>query len=195
MEHINIITLIFTSYLIGSVPFGLLITKIAKTQDIRTIGSGNIGATNVLRTGSKKLALFTLILDGSKGILAVFVSKIFYSNEIINFFGAELNFVIIIIITAMIGHCYPIWLKFKGGKGVATALFSLLIYNYIIALITAIIWIISFKITKLSSAASLSAFFFLPIICLLITSSYEQATLCILITLIIFIRHKDNIIR
>ena len=111
---------IIGGYLLGSIPFGLVLTKLAGTEDIRTIGSGNIGATNVLRTGRKDLALATVILDSGKGAFAVLITSYFLSFEAAMLAG----------FFALIGHCYPVWLKFKGGKGVATTLGTLLALKF-----------------------------------------------------------------
>ena len=142
-----IIILIFVSYLLCSIPFGLLITKLYGVKDIREIGSGNIGATNVLRTGRKGLALITLVLDFLKGFLSIsitlYLNKILTENNVVidNFD----NFVIpITAIFSVIGHCYPVWLKFKGGKGVATGFGILAGFDFFIFLIIVFIWLFTF---------------------------------------------------
>ena len=110
---------LFFGYFIGAIPFGLILTKLSGLGDIRNIGSGNIGATNVLRTGNKKIALLTLILDGGKGAFAIFLAAFFFKQlSISNLLGLEIV-QSLVAVSAVIGHCFPIWLKFKGGKGVA----------------------------------------------------------------------------
>ncbi len=180
--------LIIISYLIGSIPFGLIITKLFTKQDIRKIGSGNIGATNVLRTGSKKLAIATLLLDAGKGGILIFIiSNILPHNSII-------PILLYIGFFTILGHCFPVWLKFKGGKGVATSLGVLLVavpYAGLAALIT---WIISALMFRISSLAALIASFIAPIATFLIYGQ-EPALIVALITLLIWVRHKDNIKR
>ena len=132
-------------YLIGSIPFGLIFSKLNGYGDIRKIGSGNIGATNVLRTGNKKLALLVLICDGFKGYLSVILVTIFLSN---NYSEISLCIAIIFVI---IGHCFPIWLKFKGGKGVATILGCLLALSLFLGTIILISWLLIALIFKKSS--------------------------------------------
>lgn len=139
------------SYLIGSIPFGLLFTKLAKIGDIRTIGSGNIGATNVLRTGNKKLATLTLLCDMLKGALVVFVIK---------FFSDPLNNSILISLAgffAFLGHLFPVWLKFKGGKGVATYLGICLGVYWPAAIVFIVVWMTIFLLTRYSSLSALVA--------------------------------------
>ena len=123
----------FLGYLLGSIPFGLVLCKIFGLGDIRNIGSGNIGATNVLRTGNKPLALATLLLDSGKGAIAVLIINYFFG----------FNAAMLAGFFALIGHCYPIWLKFKGGKGVATTLGTLLALAWPIGLAACVLWLIS----------------------------------------------------
>ena len=135
------------SYLLGSIPFGLLFSHVLGFGDIRKIGSGNIGATNALRTGSKKLALLTLIFDVSKGSLAVFLSLLYFSEY------AYLSAIIVYL-----GHVFPVWLKFKGGKGVATYIGNILILNPVLFVIYVLSWLIIAKLFKISSISALIAF-------------------------------------
>ncbi len=185
------------AYLIGSIPFGLLLTKIFIKQDIRKIGSGNIGATNVLRTGNKPLALATLILDSGKGGFTILaLNAAFPYDPTLNsapyaLFVAE---DVLIGFCAMLGHCFPIWLKFKGGKGVATTLGTLLAAVPYAGLITCLCWITTAKITKISSLSALIAVAITPIAVYLIYGS-EPAIVCTLITLLVWIRHIENIKR
>ncbi len=180
---INLIIVIVYSYTLGSIPFGLLLTKIFLKKDIRTVGSGNIGTTNVLRTGNKFLAIATLVLDLFKGYISVFITA-FYFESLISLSA----------LICFIGHIFPIWLKFKGGKGVATYLGVILALSYNFFLIFLISWIslsLLFRFASLSSMIStlivfLYAYFFE-------TNNY------ILILFIFFVMilftHKENILR
>ena len=169
-------------YLIGSIPFGLILGKLFGYGDIRKIGSGNIGATNALRTGNKWLGGLTLFCDMLKGVIAVFLVKLFAPNLIY-----------IAGILAIIGHIFPIWLKFKGGKGVATAIGVLLAINPIIALVLIGVWIATFFITRISSLSALSGFLGATIFAFFYEIDLSAYTL--IITIIIFITHRHNIIR
>lgn len=185
-------------YFIGSIPFGLLLTKLFGHGDIRKIGSGNIGATNVLRTGNKKLAIATLILDALKGF--VVVANVFIIYGINKHYFPETNplsiehVTIIVAFSAIIGHCYPIWLKFKGGKGMATALGALLAAVPIAGLVACSAWLITAKLTKISSLSALVAIAIVPIVTLFVYGS-APATICVLITLLVWLRHRENIKR
>ena len=143
---IEIILLVILSYLCGSIPFGLILTKIFNRKDIRKIGSGNIGATNVLRTGNKLLALTTLLFDILKGFLPVLIYKQYFPE-----------FIYLCSLFAFFGHIFPIWLKFKGGKGVATFLGILLGFSYSLAVLFIFTWIVVFLIFKFSSVSSIFA--------------------------------------
>lgn len=171
-------------YLIGSIAFGLLLARAMNLGDLRSIGSGNIGATNVLRTGNKTAAALTLLLDGAKGAVAVLLARLFAGED-----AAQ-----IAALAAMLGHCYPVWLKFKGGKGVATFLGVLLALAWPAGLACCLAWLIGALVTRISSmgaiaAASTSSFF-------LVILGYGNAFfLGILLTLLIFWRHRENIKR
>lgn len=168
-------------YLSGSIPYGLIITKIWGKQDIRKIGSGNIGTTNVLRTGSKKLAAATLAADILKALILVLFAKLI-SNELAIFTG----------LMAIIGHMFPIWLKFKGGKGVATSLGVYLALSFTMGIFCLAIWIIVAKMTRYSSFAALCAFIGAIIYALFMMSFF--IVLCtMIITALVFYRHKENI--
>ena len=143
---IEIILLVILSYLCGSIPFGLILTKIFNRKDIRKIGSGNIGATNVLRTGNKLLALTTLLFDILKGFLPVLISKQYFPE-----------FIYLCSLFAFFGHIFPIWLKFRGGKGVATFLGILFGLSYSLAFLFIFTWIVVFLIFKFSSVSSIFA--------------------------------------
>lgn len=169
-------------YLLGSIPFGLVITKAAGLGDIRTIGSGNIGATNVLRTGRKDLALATLLLDGGKGAIAVLIAyALNWPPEIA---GAA----------AFLGHCFPVWLKFNGGKGVATFLGTLLALWFPAGAIACAVWLILAFAVRFSSLAALGAAAASPLI-LFSMGKAAFAISAVFMTLLIFVRHKDNIKR
>ncbi|BBL53375.1 glycerol-3-phosphate acyltransferase [Bartonella quintana] len=177
------------SYLIGSIPFGLLFTRLAKLGDVRAIGSGNIGATNVLRTGNKKVATLTLLCDILKGTVVVLVIK--FLNDPIE------NSIIISLVGffAFLGHLFPIWLKFKGGKGVATYLGVCLGYYWPAAIVFIIVWIMFFILTRYSSLSALIAVIITPIF---VYFSYPHLYAhCILVMMSIFviIKHHANIAR
>ncbi|MBB3235038.1 glycerol-3-phosphate 1-O-acyltransferase PlsY [Phyllobacterium endophyticum] len=170
-------------YLLGSIPFGLILTRMAGLGDVRSIGSGNIGATNVLRTGNKKLAAATLILDMLKGTAAVLIAEIASPEAAI---AAGLG--------AFLGHVFPVWLKFRGGKGVATYLGVLLGLFWQGALIFAAAWLIVAYTTRYSSLAALVAAVIVPI-SLYILGLHQIAALFLVLTIIVFIKHKTNIQR
>jgi len=171
-------------YLLGSIPFGLLLTKAAGLGDIRSIGSGNIGATNVLRTGNKKLAAATLILDGGKGAVAVLIAYALYGADAALAAG----------VGAVLGHLFPVWLKFNGGKGVATTLGVWLALAWPVGLIAVATWIATAAVTRISSLSALLAIAATPIAAwLLIDARYGIAG--ILIAILVYIRHHENIRR
>lgn len=188
-------------YLLGSIPFGLILSKTFGSTDIRTIGSGNIGATNVLRTGNKKLAAITLALDALKG--AVFILFMFFftpmaspHNFAYEIAGENFKYAFSLYLGfgAILGHCFPIWLKFKGGKGVATALGGLLAAVPYAGLAACGAWLITAKLTKISSLSALVAIGIAPVVTLIVYGAHP-AGVCALITLLVWIRHKDNIKR
>ena len=167
----------------GSIPFGFILTKIFLKKDIREIGSGNIGATNVLRTGNKNIGYLTLILDILKAITPVIYVKIFYQD-----------FLYIASLCAFLGHVFPIWLKFKGGKGVATYVGILFAINIYFGIIFAITWFITFFISKFSSLSSLIGAASIPIY-LLILTQFDQVIFFIIMFVLIFFTHRENIKR
>ena len=171
-------------YLFGSIPFGLVLCFLAGYGDIRKIGSGNIGATNVLRTGNKLLAAATLILDSSKGAIAVLLALYFFDKHAM--FGAALG--------AVIGHNFPVWLKFKGGKGVATTLGTFLALSWPVGVACCVAWLISAVISRISSLSALVALALAPIFAVTIGDP-KQLHLIGVIALLGGIRHKDNITR
>jgi glycerol-3-phosphate acyltransferase PlsY len=169
------------AYAIGSIPFGLILTLLAGLGDIRAIGSGNIGATNVLRTGNKKLAAATLILDGFKGALAVIIAKHFgYPAALCAGFAVFL------------GHLFPAWLTFRGGKGVATGLGVLLGEWFPLGALACVIWLLVAYRFRISSLAALAAFAIAPVAALL-TGHFHLAILALLIASFVFWKHKANI--
>ena len=147
----------FLGYLIGSVPFGLILTKMSGLGDIRDIGSGNIGATNVLRTGNKKIAFLTLILDGSKGALALFLlTSILTKASIFSIYNLEL-IMSVVAISSVLGHCFPIWLKFNGGKGVATSLAVMAALDLRLGAVFVFVWLVTAFLSRYSSLSALLA--------------------------------------
>ncbi|RKK05284.1 glycerol-3-phosphate 1-O-acyltransferase [Pseudoroseomonas wenyumeiae] len=171
-------------YLSGSVPYGLLLTRAAGLGDIRSIGSGNIGATNVLRTGNKKVAAGTLLLDALKGAIPVLAFTALWGRDAGLLAG----------IAALLGHVFPVWLRFKGGKGVATGAGILLAASWWIGLLCALVWVAMAKITRISSASALTACVAAPVIALL-AGDRLLAGFALVVTLIILWRHADNIRR
>lgn len=170
------------SYLFGSIPFGYLFTKILLKKDIRNVGSGNIGATNVLRTGNKLLGYLTLVLDIAKAVMPVIYIKLNYPD-----------LVYISALCAFLGHLFPIWLKFKGGKGVATLVGILLSINIYYAIVFGTVWILTFVISKYSSLSSLFASISIPIYLLIIDKG--NIIFFIIMFVLIFYTHRENIKR
>jgi len=175
--------IIFISYLMGSIPFGFLLTKLFLKIDIREIGSGNIGATNVLRTGNKLIGYGTLILDIVKAVIPVLISK-FYFEE----------YIYISALAVFIGHVFPIWLKFKGGKGVATYVGILFCINIYLGLFFIISWLIIFLFSKFSSLASILATLVVPVYTLF-NNDFENKYFFIIMFILIFYTHKENVKR
>ena len=185
----------FMGYLIGSVPFGLVLTKMSGLGDIRNIGSGNIGATNVLRTGNKKIAFLTLILDGSKGALALFLlTSVLTNTSILNLYKSEL-IMSVVAISSVLGHCFPIWLNFKGGKGVATGFGTILFFNLIVGIIALIIWVLIAKLFKISSMSALISYFLIPFLMIFNSAENYFIIASIFISLICWFQHRENIKR
>ena len=179
----ELILVISISYLMGSIPFGLILTKVFLKKDIRDVGSGNIGATNVLRTGNKLIGYFTLILDVLKAVIPVLYVK--------------LNFPELVYISSLstfIGHVFPIWLKFKGGKGVATYVGILFSINYFFGIIFIVSWLIIFFISKYSSLGSILSSLFIPIF-IFLNSSYENQYFFIIMFVLILYTHRENVKR
>jgi acyl phosphate:glycerol-3-phosphate acyltransferase len=170
------------AYLLGSIPFGLVLTRLAGQGDLRAIGSGNIGATNVLRTGNKALAVLTLLLDAAKGVAAVLILALW---------GPEAAAVGAIAV--LLGHLFPVWLGFKGGKGVATGLGVLLAYLWPVGLLTLAAWLIVAVATRYSSLAAVIAAIAAPILAWLISSETLPVAVVIVMAVLVLFRHIDNI--
>jgi glycerol-3-phosphate acyltransferase PlsY len=171
-------------YLLGSIPFGVLLTRLAGTQDVRSIGSGNIGATNVLRTGRKGLAAATLLGDALKGAVAVLA---FASAD-------DVSFALAAGFGAFIGHLFPVWLKFKGGKGVATYIGVLFALAWPVGILFCLIWLAAAALTRYSSLAGLIASAATPV-ALWLGGWPQAAILFAVLTLMLFARHRENIAR
>ena len=171
------------SYLMGSIPFGLILTKIFLNKDIREIGSGNIGATNALRTGNKLIGYSTLILDIAKAIIPVIFVKINYPDLIY-----------IASLCAFLGHVFPVWLKFKGGKGVATYVGILFSINFFLGIIFVVSWGIIFLMFRYSSLSSIIGSISIPIY-ILITQQINNAIFFSIMFILIFFTHRENIKR
>jgi glycerol-3-phosphate acyltransferase PlsY len=171
-------------YLLGSIPFGLILTRLAGTQDLRSVGSGNIGATNVLRTGHKGLAAATLILDMLKGTAAVLIAG-FYDGP---------NAAMLAAFGAFLGHLFPIWLKFRGGKGVAVYIGVLIGLFWPAAVVFCVLWIATAVTSRYSSLSALVASFVTPIF-LWWFGHPALASLCVVLTVLLFYMHRENIKR
>jgi len=171
-------------YLLGSIPFGIVVARMMNLGNLRDIGSGNIGATNVLRTGNKKAAALTLIFDAAKGAVALLLARNFAGED-----AAQLAAVM-----AMLGHCFPIWLKFKGGKGVATFLGIMLAYSFPVGAACCVAWLIGafgWRISSMGALVSASASTFL----LVLIGGGSALFMGIFLTLMVFFRHRENITR
>jgi len=179
----ELILVILISYLLGSIPFGLILTKIFLKKDIREIGSGNIGATNVLRTGNKTIGYLTLVLDVLKAIIPVIYIK-FQFPEL----------VYVSSLSVFIGHVFPVWLKFIGGKGVATYVGILFSINYIFGALFVFSWLIIFFISKYSSLGSILSTLLIPIF-IFLNSNYENEYFFIIMFVLILYTHRENVKR
>jgi glycerol-3-phosphate acyltransferase PlsY len=171
-------------YLLGAVPFGLLVTRAMGLGDLRAIGSGNIGATNVLRTGSKGAALATLLLDGGKGAAAVIAARLLAGEQAALVAGAA----------AGVGHCFPVWLGFRGGKGVATFLGTLLAAAWPVGLLAVATWVAAAALSRISSVGALAAAALAPGWALLLGRT-DVAALAAVLALLVVLRHRANIAR
>ena len=179
----ELILSIIISYLMGSIPFGLILTKIFLKKDIRDIGSGNIGATNVLRTGNKIIGYLTLSLDILKAVIPVLYIKFNYPE-----------LVYVSSLSVFIGHVFPLWLKFKGGKGVATYVGILFSINYILGFVFVASWLIIFFVLRYSSLGSILATFIIPIF-IYFNSSFNNEYFFIIMFVLILYTHRENVKR
>ena len=182
MINLDILLVFLYSYILGSIPFGLLITKIFLKQDIRKIGSGNIGTTNVLRTGKKSLAIATLLLDVLKGYAAVMISLIYYNDLV--FLSALICF---------IGHIFPIWLSFKGGKGIAVYLGIITALHFPLAIVFSISWILLAFIFKYSSLSSLIGALTVLIRC--VNPAYPEGIMLAILLMNVFAPLIDHVVK
>jgi glycerol-3-phosphate acyltransferase PlsY len=175
---------LLAGYLLGSIPFGLILTRLAGLGDIRRIGSGNIGATNVLRTGNKALAAATLLLDGAKGAVAVLLAQHLYGPDAAIVAGAG----------AFLGHLFPIWLKFRGGKGVATTMGIFLAIAWPVGLIACAVWLLVALLFRYSSLAALIAVAVAPVAAWFL-ANHQTAGLALFLAVVVWLRHHENIRR
>lgn len=172
------------AYLVGSIPFGVLVTRAMGLGDLRQIGSGNIGATNVLRTGNKGAALATLLLDGGKGAVAVLLARWLVGQDAAQVAG----------LAAFLGHLYPVWLGFRGGKGVATFLGVLLALNWMVGIAACLTWLLTALLTRTSSIAALVAAASSGLWIIVLTDG-SLLILALILTVLIYLRHSENLKR
>lgn len=195
LAGIAVLTLLMAAlggYLVGSIPFGVLLTRAAGAGDVRKIGSGNIGATNVLRTGRKDLAFATLILDAGKGAVALLIARAVTDNDAVAAIAGG---------AAFLGHLYPVWLGFKGGKGVATFFGLMLAAAWPLGLVAAAVWLLTAAVFRVSSLSALVATLVTPVLALMpiavlnLPTSNSVFLLALVAMALIWLRHFDNIIR
>lgn len=179
----NLILPVLAAYLLGSIPFGLILTRLTGAGDLRSIGSGSIGATNVLRTGRKDLALATVLLDAGKGVAAVLLVSQWWPGL------AGLA-----AVAAIVGHCFPVWLRFKGGKGFATAAGVCLALSWQVMLVCAAVWAGTLALSRISSVSSMAAVIIAPVAAWLFGLSGFVATF-VAIAAIVLVQHRANIAR
>ena len=186
IEHsiLNIFLIAITGYLIGSIPFGIIIAKIMGLGNLRNIGSGNIGATNVLRTGNKLAAILTLIFDLSKGAVVVILARLLFDDSAAQISG----------LGSFLGHCFPVWLGFKGGKGVATFIGITLALYWPAGILTCLTWILIAYISRISSLSALLSSIS-SIVWIWICGMPNATFIMIILTIFIWVRHKENIKR
>ena len=191
LPHPSLLLIAAIAYGLGSIPFGLILTAATGGGDIRQIGSGNIGATNVLRTGRKGLAAATLLLDALKGALAVFLALRLGSDQ-------PSLAMAVAAVAVVVGHCFPVWLGFRGGKGVATGLGAIWVLSWPVGVACCVVWLVVARLSRISSAGALSAFLVAPILMVIIKGQGINAPIPVataLIALLIWVRHYSNIIR
>lgn len=184
LSVLNILLVAITSYLIGSVPFGLILAKLLGLGNLRDIGSGNIGATNVLRTGNKLAAILTLVFDLGKGALAVLTASLFYGEAAAQIAG----------LASFLGHCFPVWLKFKGGKGVATFIGILLALYWPAGILTCLTWLSTALISRISSLSALISSA-ASIFWIWLLDKPDAVFVITTLTIFIWLRHRNNISR
>jgi glycerol-3-phosphate acyltransferase PlsY len=197
MVYFIYILSIIVGYLIGSIPFAFVLVKIFHNQDIRQVGSGNVGATNVWRAGFKGLAVATFVLDAGKALIAIFLItqfSIIFISDPADYLRNLNNICLTAGFFAIIGHLYPIFLKFKGGKGVSTMIGYFLYISFWMIIFGVISWFITIKLTKYSSLSSLVAALTMLIYALIGVPMYAKVAV-LLVVIIVFYKHKDNIIR
>ena len=185
LSPLAIVVCVIGGYLLGSIPFGVIITRLGGAGDVRSIGSGNIGATNVLRTGRRDLALLTLLGDGGKGAVAVLIARMLFGEDAAALAGAA----------AFIGHIFPVWLKFKGGKGVATFFGVLLAVAWPVGLAAGATWIVVAALLRWSSVAALAAAVLSPTFAAIFHQRVSTLVLAVFMALVIVYRHQENIRR
>ncbi|MBU1307258.1 MAG: glycerol-3-phosphate 1-O-acyltransferase PlsY [Alphaproteobacteria bacterium] len=183
-DFVSALYAVVLGYLCGSVPFGLLLTRAAGLGDIRAIGSGNIGATNVLRTGNRWLAAATLVLDAAKAALPVLIARALWGDDA----------AMLAAIAAFLGHCFPVWLGFKGGKGVAVMIGSLLALSWPVGLIFCAVWLFIAFARKFSSLAALTAAATAPIFAYVVVNERLAGAVAVM-ALLLFFQHRENILR
>ena len=181
--NLEILYVTLYAYLLGSLPFGLILTKLFLNKDLRKVGSGNIGATNVLRTGKRSLGFFTLALDGLKGYITV-VTTFYYS----------IDYVYLAALLCFLGHIFPVWLKFKGGKGIAVFLGVLFALSLNLGIIFLICWVLILYFTKYASVSSLTSTGIIFVYSIYLENSFESIFFFIILIVVIY-THRENIIR
>ena len=184
IQYLEFIAIIVGAYLIGSIPFGMVIARVLGLGDLRKIGSGNIGATNVIRTGNKFAGLITVLLDMGKGTVVVVTVDLLVNSN-----ASQLA-----ALAVFFGHLYPVWLKFRGGKGVATYFGVLIALSPIIFFVASSAWLVAFLVSKISSVGAITIAFLVPIFMLLFEGS-EMLSLTVVISLGVLLRHQQNIHR
>ncbi|MBP9791692.1 MAG: glycerol-3-phosphate 1-O-acyltransferase PlsY [Rickettsiales bacterium] len=176
--------LVLCGYLFGSIPFGLIFSKLLGHGDLRKSGSGNIGATNALRTGGKLLGILTLMFDALKGVMAICLSWYFCDDYLLQIYVG---------VAAIIGHVFPVWLGFKGGKGVATSLAVIVVLNWHVGVVSCIIWLLTLAATRISAVSALVSFVLTPIATYFITYDDRLVVMTSFVAILIVIRHISNI--
>lgn len=185
----QIIFLILT-YFVAAIPFGLLLTKIFVKKDVREFGSGNIGATNVVRVAGKKIGLLTLILDGVKGAAMIIIARFAFQD------ASHLHLYLVLVgAIAVLAHIYPVYLNFKGGKGVATAIAVLLTLDLNIGLMVICCWVVLFAVFRTASISSIASFLFSVPLSIYYKVPASQVVFCIFLFAIVLLRHKENVAR